>query len=404
VPEAVEIRELEERLQESVRLRLVSDVPIGAFLSGGIDSSVVVALMAREMTRPVTTFSIGFEEQAYNELPYARLVARHLGTDHHELVVGPGGCELIEKIVGHFDEPFGDPSAIPTYYLSKLAADHVKVVLSGDGGDELFAGYDRYGVDLRRSRFDALPQPARVLLRAASDRFPDGWPGKRWLRNVSLPARQRYLENNSYLAPRDLNRLLTREFQMTLIRDAGADRIFEGHFDQARQGSWLAQLQYLDIKTYLPADVLTKVDRMSMAHSLEAREPLLDQRLVEHVAGLPDAMKYRDGVSKYLLKKVAEKMLPSEIIHRKKQGFGVPLEYWFRKDQLNGYVRDVLFDSRTRGRGIVEPDEAARVLQRYERGEKELASTIWLLVVMEVWCRLYMDRVPSSLEPEQCAA
>lgn len=243
-----------------------------------------------------------------------------------------------------------------------------------------------------------------MLLRLSSDRLPDGWPGKRWLRNVSLPPRQRYLENNSYLPPRDLSRLLTRDFQSTLVKDVRAERIPGRYFDRAGQASWLAQLQYQDVKMYLPADVLTKVDRMSMAHSLEAREPLLDHVLVEYVAGLPDDLKYRNGVSKYLLRRVAGPQLPAAIIERKKQGFGVPLEYWFRKNQLRGHVRDVLFDSRTQARGIVDPAESARMIQRYERGETELANVVWLLIVMETWCRLYLDRRPTSLEPERCAA
>jgi len=389
-----------------VQLRLVSDVPLGAFLSGGLDSSLVVACMARAMSRPVTTFSIGFEEEAYNELPYARMVARHLDTDHHELIVGPQGCDLIERLVTHFDEPFGDASAIPTFYLSQLAAGQVTVALSGDGGDELFAGYDKYGVELRRGRFAALPPPAKAALQRASDLLPRGWPGKRWLRYASLPTRQRYLESNSYLGPRDLHWLLARDLQVLLTRDAAADRIFYDHFDRAADSPWLSQLLYVDTKVYLPADVMTKVDRMSMAHSLEAREPLLDHELVEFVAGLPPAMKHRDGVSKYLLKKVAAKLLPEPVVRRRKQGFGVPLEYWFKQGALRDYVQDVLFDRRTRDRGLIEPQAVAGLLRLYHGGRAELATPIWLLLVLETWCRLYLDRQPAAgfVEPWSDAA
>ena len=385
-------------LEDSVKLRLISDVPIGAFLSGGVDSSLVVALMAQQMTRPVSTFSIGFEIESFNELPHARQVARHLGTDHHELVVGPQGCDLIEKIVSHFDEPFGDASAIPTYHLSKLASQYVTVALSGDGGDELFAGYDRYRIDMQRSRFDRLPETARKLLGFASNLLPQGFAGKNLLRNVSLPPRQRYLENISYFGPRDLVRLLVPDLYVEFARAGHAESIMAAHFDRVSGRPWLSQLQYLDTKTYLPADVMTKVDRMSMAHSLEAREPLLDHELVEYVAGLPIQMKWRDGVSKYLLKRVAAKFLPEEIVSRKKQGFGVPLEYWF-KESLREYVHDVLFDSRTRARGMFQQAYVEELVERYENGSGELAAHIWLLVIMETWCRLYIDGISSSCPP-----
>jgi asparagine synthase (glutamine-hydrolysing) len=401
--ESEAVERLEAHIQEAVRLRLVSDVPLGAFLSGGIDSSLVVACMAREMSRPVKTFSIGFEEEAYNELPYARMVATHLGTDHHEMIVGPQGCELIEKIVTHFDEPFGDASAIPTYHLSRLAADHVTVALSGDGGDELFAGYDKYPVELRRSRFDALPDRARAGLGLAGDLLPAGWPGKRWLRYASLPGRERYIETNSYFGPPGLARLLTQDLKMALTRDARAERLLHDHLDRVGDAPWLAQLLYLDTKTYLPADVMTKVDRMSMAHSLEAREPLLDHVLVEFVAGLPPGMKYRNGVSKYLLKQVAAGLLPAPVVHRKKQGFGVPLEYWFKQGALRETAQDLLFSPRTRERGFIEPSAVAGMMQLYDRGRREMATPIWLLLVLETWCRLYLDRT-SSASMERCAA
>lgn len=386
--------ELESRLQEAVRLRLISDVPLGAFLSGGIDSSLVVACMAREATRPVKTFSIGFEEESYNELPYARRVAEHLGTDHHELIVGPQGCDLIERIVSHFDEPFGDPSAIPTYHLSELAAGNVTVALSGDGGDELFAGYDRYRVELDRNRFDGLPAIARQFLAYTSHILPDGFYGKNLLWNVSLPARARFLDSISYTGARQLEELLSPSFHGELVRTHYASSIMEGYFERVRDRPWLSQLQYFDAKTYLPADVLTKVDRMSMAHSLEVRSPFLDHFLVEYVTSLPINLKLRNDVAKYLLKRIAQKFLPPEIVHRKKQGFGVPLEYWF-KNGLREYVHDVLFDTRTLTRDMFREAEVVRLVRQYENGHTELATNIWMLLVLETWSRLYLDRVPS---------
>jgi asparagine synthase (glutamine-hydrolysing) len=390
-PEQDSVKTLEALLDEAVALRLISDVPLGAFLSGGIDSSLVVALMARHMDQPVKTFSIGFEEAAYNELPYAGRVARHIGTDHHELTVRPQECDLIEQLVMHFDEPFGDPSAIPTYCLSKLTAQYVKVALSGDAGDELFAGYDRYRMDLDRHRL-ALPGEAKRLLGIASHMLPEGFYGRRWMRSLSLPARSRYLENISHTAPPGLTRIVSDDFRRHLSGDEQAERLMSRYFDRVSGSPWLAQIQYFDTKTYLPGDVLTKVDRMSMAHSLEVRGPFLDHVLVEYVSRLPADMKFRDGISKYLLKQVALRFLPAEIVHRKKQGFGVPLEYWFKSGSLKGYVRDVLFDSRSRTRGLLRHSEVERLVGRYEQGSNELATMIWMLVVFETWCRLYLDR------------
>ena len=382
--------QLEECLKEAVKLRLVSDVPLGAFLSGGVDSSLVVALMANQIGRQVSTFSIGFEEPAYNELPYAGIVAKHFGTDHHELIVGPQSCDLIERLVGHFDEPFGDASAIPMYHLSKLASESVTVALSGDGGDELFAGYDRYRVDLERQRYERWPTFTRQALRRASDALPEGFPAKNLFRNISLSARSRYLDNISYFTPGKLHKLLTPEFYEAVSVDREAEAIMMKHFEGGPNEPWLSQLQYLDTKTYLPADVMTKVDRMSMAHSLEAREPLLDHVLYEYVAKLPVNMKFRDGVSKYLLRKVARKYLPQEILERKKQGFGVPLEFWFKSD-LKQYVHDLLFDERTHSRGLFNQFEVRGLVQQYESGRRELATTIWMLLVLETWFRIYLD-------------
>jgi asparagine synthase (glutamine-hydrolysing) len=393
VPEEEASLQLERHLQEAVKLRLVSDVPLGAFLSGGIDSSLVVALMAKEMGRPVSTFSIGFDEPSYNELPYARIVAKQYDTDHHELIVGPQSCDLIERLVGHFDEPFGDASAIPMYHLSKLASESVVVALSGDGGDELFAGYDRYRVDLGRHRYEQLPRIARQLLAVASGILPDGFPAKNLFRNISLPPQSRYLDNVSYFTPAKLQELLMPEFCHRVSDDREAEAIMMSHFEIASKEPWLSQLQYIDTKTYLPADVMTKVDRMSMAHSLEAREPLLDHVLFEYVAELPVDMKFRDGKSKYLLRRVAEKYLPASILERKKQGFGVPLEFWFKED-LREYMHDMLFDSRARMRGILNEMEVRRLVIQYEHGHRELATNIWMLLILETWCRLFIDSVP----------
>lgn len=397
LPENDAVRQLDELLHDAVRLRMVSDVPIGAFLSGGVDSSLVVALMSRQMARPVTTFSIGFAEATYNELPYARQVAKHLGTDHHELIVEPQHCEVIERLAMHFDEPFGDPSAIPMYFLCGLAAQHVKVVLSGDGGDELFAGYERYPIELQRHAFDRLPLVLKRACGWASDQLWEGAPGKRYLHNLSLASRGRYMDSVTYTNTALLHHLLDPHVGHQLASFHGDDQLSR-HFSEVAGQPWLAQLQYVDGRCYLPADVMTKVDRMSMAHSLEAREPLLDHVLAEFAVRLPVGLRIRGSVTKYLLKRVAERYLPHAIVHRNKQGFGVPLEYWFKGD-LRAYVRDVLFSSEAKMRGMLNPAAVERLVRQYESGRSEHAQTIWLLLMLEVWFRLYQGRAKA-----QCAA
>ena len=220
--------------------------------------------------------------------------------------------------------------------------------------------------------------------------LPEGFVGKNFLRNISLPDRQRYLESISYVGPAKLERLFTRGFYDECTLDRRADCIMEACFEKVSGQPWLSQLQYVDTMTYLPADVMTKVDRMSMAHSVEAREPLLDHVLVEYVAQLPIQMKLKDGIAKYLLKKIAERHLPRENVYRKKQGFGVPLEYWFKHD-LREFIYDLLFDGRMEARGIVSSVEVGLLVKRYQQGTKELANTIWMLVILETWCRRYLD-------------
>lgn len=392
VTEDEALERIELRLKEATRIRLMSEVPLGAFLSGGIDSSMTVALMAQEMSRPVATFAIGFEHEAYNELPYARRVAQHLGTDHHEFIVGPESCDLIPRLVSHFDEPFGDSSAIPTYHVSRLAAGHVTVALSGDGGDELFAGYDRYRIDLGRKRRE-LPSVARGLLGIVSGLLPDGAKGKNLLRNMSLAGPARYLDSISYLAPSVLYHLLTPDYQRELERIDEASPIFMQYFCRVQSCDWLSQLQYVDAKTYLVGDVLTKVDRMSMAHSLEVRSPFLDHVLTEEVATFPSHLKMKEGVSKYLLKRLAKKYLPADIVGRRKQGFGVPLEYWFT-GEFYDFIRDTLLSSSAKARPFFNSQVTESIVNRHESGEKALSSVMWNLLVLEAWCQLYLDHPP----------
>jgi asparagine synthase (glutamine-hydrolysing) len=380
------VQRLRELLEESVRLHLVSDVPLGAFLSGGIDSSAVVATMARLGTGPVKTFSIGFAEEDYDELAYARRVAKAFATEHHELILSPDVVEIVDDLAWYLDEPFGDSSAIPTYMVSRLAAGHVTVALSGDGGDELFAGYDKYRVEARERRLESLLGPVRAVLGAARA-MPDGMRGRNFLRHFSLAGVERYLDAQTLFRWEDKRRLFRPEAFEQLTRDD--PRRSEGTCLEGMEGDWLSALQAFDFKTYLPLDILTKVDRMSMAHGLEARVPLLDHRLVEFAATIPAAFKLRDGTTKHIFKRAMRGLLPDAIIDRRKRGFAVPLGRWFR-GRLGGFVRDLLLSERSRRRGIFNEDYIERLLKRHERG-RALDLHLWTLISFELWCRTFLD-------------
>jgi asparagine synthase (glutamine-hydrolysing) len=365
------------RLESAVRSHLVSDVPVGAFLSGGIDSSTVVAIMAQEASGPIQTFSVGFREAGYNELPYARRVAEFFGTEHHELVVEADDLAVLEDVLSALDEPFADPSAIPTYLVSQLARQHVTVVLSGDGGDELFAGYDRYLVDHRRRYFGMFGDAGLGgPLRRASDALPEGTPGKNYLYNLSLPRMERYLDTISLFPARAISNLLEPE----LIRSAPS-------LDAARAAGEgldpLSRLQDFDLRTYLPGDILTKVDRMSMANSLEARVPLLDHPLVEFACGVPARLRLRSGQTKYLLKRALTGRVPEEIVTRPKQGFAVPLESWF-SDRLSGFFRDQLGDASRLASVGFRLASVRALLELHERKRRpDHCRQLWGLVVLD---------------------
>ncbi len=385
--EAEVVERLRELLDESVRLHLVSDVPLGAFLSGGIDSSTVVATMVRMAGGPVKTFSIGFPEAEYDERPHARRVAEAFGTDHRELVLEPVALDVIADLVWHLDEPFGDSSAIPMYMVSKLASEEVTVALSGDGGDELFAGYDKYVVERRERSYGTPPALVRRLLGTAGRVMPDRMRGRNCLRHFSLAGWERYLDASTLFRPDDRARLFRPEALELLSR---CDPWREETDRLARaSGGWLSALQYLDLKSYLPLDILTKVDRMSMAHSLEARVPLLDHPLVEFAATIPPELQLRQGRTKHILKLAMRGILPDEIIDRPKHGFAVPLERWFR-GRLAGFARDLLLSSEARRRGIFDPASIERLLERHRRA-RPLDLEIWTLICFEQWCRTFLD-------------
>jgi len=387
------IDELRDLLCESVKLHEVSDVPIGAFLSGGIDSSAVVATMASMRSEPVKTFSIGFTESEYDELRHARNVAETFGTEHHELVLRPDVVDLAEDLAWFLDEPFGDTSAIPTYMVSKLAAEHVTVVLTGDGGDELFGGYDKYVTDQQEQRFDRIPRPVRRALGAVGRRLPEGAKGKRFLEHLALEGSSRYLDASTLFRGQQLRKLFQDDaYEQLSAHNPWADAL--GCLDRSDLDG-LSALQYCDLNTYLPLDILTKVDRMAMAHSLEARPPLLDHKLVEFAARIPARFRIHNGSTKYLFKQAMRGLLPDDIIDRPKHGFAVPLASWFR-GELAGFARELLCSDRSRQRGLFKIDYIERLIQLHEGG-RNIDLQLWTLVSLELWCRRVLDVPLSSL-------
>jgi asparagine synthase (glutamine-hydrolysing) len=390
------LEHLEQTLGDAVRSHMISDVPLGAFLSGGIDSSVVVALMARASGRPVKTFSIGFDEARYNELPHARRVAEHLGTDHHEFVVRPDALQILDRLIWHFDEPFADSSAIPTWYVSEMARRHVTVVLSGDGGDELFGGYDRYVPHPRVASFDRFaPGVGRAVAAVTWRVLPHGMRGKNFLRHVARDPNGRYLESIGFFQADEKGALFTPDVRRAL-NGWDAERALGGRFARFAGLPAHSRMMKFDFETYLPEDVLTKVDRMSMAHSIESRVPLLDNEVIDFAATLPASLKIHDGRRKHVLKEAARSLLPDGILDRKKQGFGVPLGVWFRGG-LTDIFSDVLGSPRARQRGYFEPAFVTRIVQEHLSGRRDHTLRLWQLLVFELWHRHYLDAPVSSV-------
>jgi asparagine synthase (glutamine-hydrolysing) len=387
------LEEMERRLEEAVRIRLISDVPLGAMLSGGVDSSIVVALMARCSSAAVKTFSIGFGKADFNEAEYARLVAERFQTDHHELIVDPDIVTTLNQLTAMMEEPFGDSSMIPTYYVSRLARENVTVALSGDGGDELFAGYDRYIVNWKRRHYDFIPAAIGTLYRNhLYGRLPSHLKGRKFAWNITLPSRDRYLDGISFLPALHREKsLFSREFAEMARTLADPFEQFEHYYDHAPATDQLSRLMYLDTKTYLSADILTKVDRMSMATSLEARCPILDHEFVEWVAGLPLKYKFRDGTRKYMFKKLAERLgVPPALLHRKKQGFSLPLVHWMRKELRDGLL-GILLEPRTLQRGYFEPHAIRTVMKEHVQGTRDRAGVLWMLLIFELWHRNFLE-------------
>jgi asparagine synthase (glutamine-hydrolysing) len=391
--------ELLARLRNAVRARLISDVPLGAFLSGGIDSSGVVALMAELSTGPVKTFSIGFEESAFDELPYARLVAQQYGTEHHEFVVRPAAAEIVPKLVWHYNEPYADASGIPTFYLSQLARSHVTVALNGDAGDENFAGYRRYLTPAAAARFQNLPDAVREAVHAVAGAVPvpprSGsilYRGKRWLRRVADSPIGQYTRRVTMFDD-DLKRELCAPEFLATAGDAAA-LCLDDAFNSSDADALLDALLDVDVSYYLPDCLLVKVDIATMAYGLEGRSPMLDHEFMEFAASLPPELKLRGDTTKYILKRALRPLLPPEILDRPKQGFSVPIAKWLRSD-LREMTDDLLLDGRLAARGYFRRGAVERLLDEHQRGVADWHTQLWTLLMFESWHRTFIDERPN---------
>jgi asparagine synthase (glutamine-hydrolysing) len=391
------LEELERRLAEAVRIRMIADVPLGAMLSGGTDSSTIVALMARATSQPVKTFSVGFRNADFNELPYARMVAQKFATDHHELILEPNLFETVDRLTRHLEEPFGDSSMLPTYFISCLARKYVTVALSGDGGDEAFAGYDRYRIHLEERSYKWMPKWAGPLYRHyVHPLVPYRMPGRSLAYSISLGWEERYTEGVSFQPFQREMAILSRDF---LAADRAPLKNFRDLLDSAPANDQLSRVLYLDSKTYLPGDILTKVDRMSMATSLEARVPMLDHVFLEWVTSLAPQWKMRNGAQKFILKKLAERVgVPREVLHRPKQGFALPLGHWMC-GELKDLVLTTLLDPRTLQRGYFNPSGLRRMLDEHFQGRRDHSARLWRLLIFELWHRNFLENVRSTNEP-----
>jgi asparagine synthase (glutamine-hydrolysing) len=371
----------------------MSEVPLGSFLSGGADSAAVVATMARLQSSPVDSCTIGFTEENFSETEQARLLARHVGARHHETIISPRATEVVERLAWHYDEPFADSSAVPTYYVSRAARERVSVALSGDGGDENFAGYKRYIYDTEDNRLKSrLPSPLRPLFSALGEIYPalDGAPrlrrGKSFLRRLGQDPLEGYLARITVPAE-DGSSLLSADARRELQDYDPLDQ-FREHYHRAGSDDLLSRIQYLDIKTYLTDDICVKVDRASMAVSLEVRSPLLDHRLMELAATIPSTLKLRGGVGKRIFKKSIEKMLPPGYLDAPKRGFGVPVAEWFR-GQLREWASEVLFQPND----LLDTRRLRTIWDRHQEGAQDHSAVLWGVFMFRQWQSTFQARL-----------
>jgi asparagine synthase (glutamine-hydrolysing) len=386
--------ELLALLGEAVSLRLRSDVPLGALLSGGIDSSAVVALMRRLTSGTVRTFSIGSDHPEYDELPFARAVAARFGTDHHELVVKPDAAAALPHLAWHYDEPFADSSALPSFAVCGLARQHVTVALSGDGGDENFLGYQRYLATVIAGQLDRTPAVLRRAVVSLASALPRTGPrslGSRWRRLAAvlqLEPKRRYLQ---WLTADDgwKTRLYSPGFE-EMTRSHDSFEVLAAAYARSDAPTFVEQTAHADVQLYLPDDLLVKMDVASMASSLEVRSPFLDHQVVEFAASLPPGLKIRGLVQKYLLKQVMQRMLPDQVVRRRKRGFGVPIDHWFRRE-LREMAYDVLLDARASARGYFRPETLRQYLDDHVQRRADHHARLWTLLMLELWHRTFID-------------
>jgi asparagine synthase (glutamine-hydrolysing) len=380
-------------MKEAVRMRLISDVPLGAFLSGGIDSSAVVGYMSQFGTKPVQTFSIGFEDATYNELPYADAVAKHFRTDHRSELLNPDIASLVEGLVQHHDEPFADTSIFPTYLVSKLARQHVTVALSGDGGDELFAGYDTYLAERLSRYYGKMPE---VMRRNVMPAFASMLPPqsakkgtinkvKRMVEGASMDPALQHTRWMIFMNEWEKDSLYCPDLKSALAQGSTAS-FFKGHFQKAKSFDSLAQQQYVDLKTYLADDILTKVDRMSMAVSLEARVPLLDHRIAEFALNLPPHMKLSHSKTKIIMRRALKRLVPDLVLEKPKEGFSIPMKHWLG-GSLKPMMMDLLSQQTVQQRGYFNPQVVSSWIQEHLDGRVNHAHRLWALMVLELWHR-----------------
>lgn len=390
-------KEILERLQESVKIRLLSDVPLGAFLSGGIDSSAVVAIMSGLMNEPVKTFSIGFKEEAYNELRYAKMVAEKFKTDHTEFVVEPKAVDIMDKLVWHYNEPFADSSAIPTYYVSKLAKEHVTVILNGDGGDENFAGYGRYAAnEFSKEMHRYFPASIARLLLPLIMMLPHGsnptnffWRLKRFLQEYRKSPEMMNAHWLCHFSTGMKNDIYTDDFS-TLVSSVDSFALLFEKYREAEADNFLDKTLYTDVMMYLPDDLLVKVDVGSMANSLEARSPFLDHEFMEFVARIPSGLKLKGRETKSILKETLKGILPDEVLYREKMGFGIPIDHWFR-NELKDMAYDVILSERAIARGYFKKEAIKKILDEHTSGKWSWQNHIWNLLMLELWHRMFID-------------
>jgi asparagine synthase (glutamine-hydrolysing) len=397
--EAAAADELLERLSDAVKVRLLSDVPLGAFLSGGVDSSTIVALMARHSSGRVKTYSIGFDEKDYDELPYARLVAQRYGTDHHELIVRPEAAAIIPKLVWHYDEPYADESAVPTYYLSQFTRQHVTVALNGDAGDENFSGYSRYGERPQAALLERLPAPARRAMARVMGKLAGAATGgvlargERWLDRSLQSPEERYARRLMHFTPELKGRLCTGELAEVAARH-DSTRILLDAFAESDAPELIDAMMDVDVNHYLPDCLLVKVDIATMAHGLEGRSPLLDHTLMEFAATLPASLKRQGANGKIVLRRAARGLLPAEVLDRRKMGFGVPLDHWFRS-ALRDMSGDLLLTGSGASRGLFDPAFVRHMLDEHVAGTARWEDQLWNLLMLEQWFRTFIDSRPA---------